>query len=177
MFPEVISIKDRDHKHRFTSSPPRLGHRHRRPFQRGDFKYILLQHLKEKPSYGYEVIRALEERFHNFYTPSPGSVYPTLQMLEEMGYVASTEEDGKKVYAITDEGLKFLEEEKDSQERIKKQMSKWWNPENADDIINTMREFDKLAGLLRDKVRNANSDKLGRIRKALSSAYEEISKD
>ena len=131
--------------------------------------------MKEKPSYGYEIIRALEERFHSFYIPSPGSVYPTLQMLEEMGQISSQEQDGKKVYTITQEGLDFLEQEKESEERINAQMKRWWNPENSGDIIDTMREFDRLAGLVRDKVRNADSDKLSRMRKALSDACEEIS--
>jgi DNA-binding PadR family transcriptional regulator len=149
---------------------------HRRPFQRGDFKYILLQHLKDKPSYGYEIIRALEERFHSFYVPSPGSVYPTLQMLEEMGQVIATEQEGKKVYSITGEGLKFLEEEKESEERIQRQMRHWCNPETTDDIIDTMHEFEKLAGLLREKVRHADTEKLSHMRKVLSSAYEEILK-
>lgn len=152
-------------------------HRHRRPFQRGDFKYILLQHLKEKSSYGYEIIRGLEERFHSFYTPSPGSVYPTLQMLEEMGYVSSADENGKKVYSITEEGLKFLEEQSESKERIEDQMKQWCNPDNADDIIDTMHEFKKLAGLLRDRVRSADAEKLSVMRKILTDAYEAISKD
>ncbi|OGN91062.1 MAG: hypothetical protein A2158_05325 [Chloroflexi bacterium RBG_13_46_14] len=156
--------------------PPFRPH-HRRPFQRGDFKYIILQHLKEKPSYGYEIIRALEERFHSFYVPSPGSVYPTLQMLEEMSQISSQEQDGKKVYTITKEGLDFLEKEKESEERINAQMKRWWNPENSGDIIDTMREFDRLAGLFRDKVRNADADKLSRMRIIMSQAYEEISKD
>lgn len=150
------------------------GAHHRRPFQRGDFKYIILQHLKDKPGYGYEIIRALEERFHSFYVPSPGSVYPTLQMLEEMGYITGAERDGKKVYTITGEGIKFLEGEKDSEERIRKRMKRWWNPENADDIIDTMREFEKLAGLVREKVRNTDAEKLSRIRKTISHACEEI---
>ena len=156
--------------------PPFRPH-HRRPFQRGDFKYILLQHLKEKPSYGYEIIRALEERFHSFYVPSPGSVYPTLQMLEEMGQISSQEQDGKKVYTITKEGLDFLEQEKESEERINTQMKRWWNPENSSDIIDTMREFDRLAGIVRDKVRNADAKKLSRMRKTLSDAFEKISED
>jgi DNA-binding PadR family transcriptional regulator len=98
-------------------------------------------------------------------------------MLEEMGHVSSAEKDGKKIYTITEEGMKFLKEEKESGERVRKQMKSWWNPENADDIIDTMREFDKLAGLLRDKVRTADTDKLSRMRKVLSHACEEIQKD
>ena len=162
-------MERRDPKHMFHG--PGRG----RPFQRGDFKYILLQHLKDKPSYGYEIIRALQERFHNFYAPSPGSVYPTLQMLEEMGYVTSGEQDGKKVYTITGEGLGFLDEQKEFAERIRNQIESWWNPENIDEVSNTMSEFGKLARLLRDKARTADTDKLSRLREIRSRAYNEIS--
>jgi DNA-binding PadR family transcriptional regulator len=172
----VFTITDQYHHHDFETPPPHIHH-HRRPFQKGDFKYILLQHLKEKPSCGYEIIRALEERFHKFYVPSPGSVYPTLQLLEEMGHVKSAEQDGKKVYSVTEDGLKFLEEEKESQERIQEQMKKWYNPEKSGEIIETMHEFEKLAGLLRDRVRHADTEKLSRMRSILSRACEEISKD
>src|SRR5262245_30800963 len=79
-----------------------------RIFEKGDLKSVILQLLKEKPRHGYEVIRALEERFGGFYSPSPGAVYPTLQMLEDLGYTSVVSQDGKKVYTITDEGLKFL---------------------------------------------------------------------
>jgi DNA-binding PadR family transcriptional regulator len=100
------------------------------PFQKGDLKYVVLGLLKDKPRYGYEIIRALEERSHGFYTPSPGVVYPTLQMLEEMGYASAEERDGKKVYTITDEGLKFLAERKDQAEEVKCQMKHQANWEN-----------------------------------------------
>ncbi|HUL23055.1 MAG TPA: PadR family transcriptional regulator, partial [Thermodesulfobacteriota bacterium] len=60
-----------------------------RMFHRGDFKYLILDLLKIKPRYGYEVIRELEERSHGFYSPSPGVVYPTLQYLEDTGHVTS----------------------------------------------------------------------------------------
>lgn len=98
-------------------------------------------------------------------------------MLEEMGQISAEEQNGKKVYTITKEGLDFLEQEKESEKRINAQMKRWWNPENSGDIIDTMREFDRLAGLVRDKVRNADADKLSRMRKAMSHAYEDISKD
>ena len=68
-----------------------------RLFEKGDLKYVILDLLKDKPSHGYEIIRALEERFHGFYSPSAGSIYPTLQLLEDMGHVKSSEADGKKV--------------------------------------------------------------------------------
>src|SRR5262245_19100019 len=77
--------------------------------RRGGMKFLLLEVLKEGPRHGYEIISELESRFRG-YRPSPGSVYPTLQMLEEGGFVTSEEIDGKKVYTITDAGLKLLEE-------------------------------------------------------------------
>ena len=165
-------MKEKDHRHHLFHGPGRG-----RPFQRGDFKYILLQHLKDKPCYGYEIIRALEERFHSFYSPSPGSVYPTLQMLEEMGYVSSAEKEGKKVYNITIEGSAFLDEQKESAERVNSQINSWWNPENVDDVSETLGELRRLSRMLRDKARTADSGELGRMKKALTRACDEISKE
>jgi len=92
--------------------PPRL-------FEKGDLKYVILDLLKEKSSHGYEIIRAMEESFHGFYSPSAGSVYPTLQMLDDMGYASSSEHDGKKIYTISNEGNQFLEEHKQDINRKK----------------------------------------------------------
>ena len=77
--------------------------------RRGDIKFLLLEILKEGPRHGYEIINGLEGKFRG-YRASPGSVYPTLQMLEEGGFVTSEQIDGKKVYTITDAGLKLLED-------------------------------------------------------------------
>ena len=80
-----------------------------RVFEQGDLKYVILRLLDEKPRHGYEIIKALEEKSGGAYSPSPGTVYPTLTMLEEMGYARSTgEEGGKRVYEITPEGKKYL---------------------------------------------------------------------
>ncbi|HEX6038808.1 PadR family transcriptional regulator [Longimicrobium sp.] len=83
-----------------------------RMFGHGDLKFVVLNLLAEKPRHGYEIIRELEARFAGAYSPSPGTVYPTLSLLEDMGYARSTAEEGssRKVYEITDEGRKYLEE-------------------------------------------------------------------
>jgi DNA-binding PadR family transcriptional regulator len=82
-----------------------------RIFEQGDLKYVILRLLAEKPRHGYEIIKELEDRFGGAYAPSPGTVYPTLTMLEDLGYArAMPEEGGRKIYAITDEGRKHLEE-------------------------------------------------------------------
>jgi DNA-binding PadR family transcriptional regulator len=77
--------------------------------RRGDIKFLLLEILKDAPKHGYEIISDLETRSGG-YRPSPGSVYPTLQMLEEGGFLTGEQIEGKKVYTITDAGLKMLEE-------------------------------------------------------------------
>ena len=82
-------------------------------FEPGEMRLVILRLIREKPRHGYEIIKALEEQFHGCYTPSAGSVYPTLQMLEDQGYVRIVEEGGKKVYHITPEGEAFLDENKD----------------------------------------------------------------
>ena len=81
-----------------------------RMFGRGDLKYALLELLRERPKHGYEMIKELEERAGGFYTPSAGAVYPTLQLLEDRGWVTSETQEGKKVYTITDDGRKALSE-------------------------------------------------------------------
>ena len=82
-----------------------------RMFDQGDLKLVILRLLDEKPRHGYEIIKELEDRSSGRYTPSAGAIYPTLTMLEDLGYaVATPEEGGKKVYAITDAGRAHLAE-------------------------------------------------------------------
>ena len=87
-------------------------------FEAGDMKYVILKLLRDKPMHGYEVMKALEEETHGCYKPSPGTVYPTLQWLEDEGLVKAELVDGKKVYAITDAGRAFLETHKSTVEDI-----------------------------------------------------------
>ncbi len=76
--------------------------------KRGDVKFIVLAALSEKPMHGYDIMRSLEQSHAGRYRPSPGSVYPTLQMLEDGGFVTSEQVDGKRVYTITDSGRELL---------------------------------------------------------------------
>ena len=82
----------------------------RRRHRRGDLKYVLLELLAQQPRHGYELIKALEQRNAGFYRPSPGSVYPLLQLLEDEGSVTSEQVEGKRVYTITDAGRQLLEQ-------------------------------------------------------------------
>ncbi len=78
--------------------------------RRGDIRYALLSALSDGPAHGYELIQRLEERTGGRWKPSPGSVYPTLQMMEEAGLVTAAQQDEKRVYSVTDEGKKLLAE-------------------------------------------------------------------
>jgi len=88
------------------------GRRRGGMFESGDMKFVILRLLKEKPRHGYEVITALEEKMNGCYKPSAGTVYPTLQLLEDQGFIKAVDTDGKKVYHITPEGEKYLDENK-----------------------------------------------------------------
>ena len=97
-----------------------------RLFEQGDLKYVILRLLEEKPRHGYEIIKELEGRFGGSYVPSPGTVYPTLTMLEDLGYArAVPEEGGKKVYEITDEGRKYLAEHSTTVDDIFERIAKF----------------------------------------------------
>jgi DNA-binding PadR family transcriptional regulator len=87
-------------------------------FESGDMKYVILKLLAKRPMHGYEVMKALEEETHGCYKPSPGTVYPTLQWLEDEGHVNAETVDGKKVYSITEAGRSFLETHKSTVEDI-----------------------------------------------------------
>src|SRR5437870_7050056 len=75
-----------------------------RRMRRGDIRSALLTELAEGPGHGYELMTRLEERAEGAWRPSPGSVYPTLQSLEDEGLVRSVERDGKRVFELTDAG-------------------------------------------------------------------------
>jgi DNA-binding PadR family transcriptional regulator len=72
--------------------------------QRGDVRTGVLAVLAEQPGHGYEIIQALEEKSGGAWRPSPGSIYPTLQQLEDEDLVRSSERDGKRTYELTDAG-------------------------------------------------------------------------
>src|SRR5467141_1300340 len=139
----------------FAFGPRAWGFRGRGPrswrrqwFGAGDMKYVILKLLRDKPRHGYEVMKELEERMHGCYTPSPGTIYPTLQWLEDEGLVVARDVAGKKVFEITDAGRAFLEEHRDM----------------VDDIFDRVREtVDRaLGGAMGDVNRS-----LGRLVKAV----------
>ncbi len=115
-------------------------------FRHGKLRLYLLKLLDEAPRHGYEVIRLLQDRFLGVYAPSPGTIYPRLARLEEDGLVTHDEQDGRKVYRITEKGraeirsrledLTELEEElADSVRDIAREVS-----QDVRDTVRSLRE-------------------------------------
>jgi len=107
------------HGHHRGFHPFHRGGRRERVFDQGDLRFVMLKLIAEKPRHGYEIIKEIETRLGGAYSPSPGVVYPTLTLLEELGYVRVASSEGpKKLYEITSEGGAVLAEHRDSVERI-----------------------------------------------------------
>ena len=85
--------------------------------RRGEFRFIILMSLSEKPMHGYALIQEIGKTYQR--PISAGLVYPTLQELEDLGFVASREKEGKKVYSITGEGKGFLGENQETVDRLR----------------------------------------------------------
>jgi len=77
--------------------------------ERGGVRYLVLEAIQDQPRHGYEIIQHIEQRAGSTYRPSPGVIYPTLQMLEELGHASGVEQEGRKAYAITEAGKQDLE--------------------------------------------------------------------
>jgi DNA-binding PadR family transcriptional regulator len=138
---------------------------------------VILDLLFERPRHGYDIIRALEERFNGLYSPSPGTVYPTLQLLEDQGYVTSIQQDGKKVYTVTDAGRAFLAERADTIEAIRARTEAGRTGDSRTEMHALMNELRALAQTVFNRAgRRAFDDpeKVHRLRGVVARAREEI---
>ena len=138
-------------------SPDPRVQRLRRFFGRGDLKFALLELLTERPMHGYEMMKELQERSGGMYSASPGSVYPTLQMLEDRGFVTVSEADGKKVYTITDAGRAFLAEDQ-PEERGRRRGRRRLSEAELAEIAAIRHEVREIQTLLGQTIRSAVID-------------------
>jgi DNA-binding PadR family transcriptional regulator len=93
--------------------------RRRRMFESGELRLVLLKLIADQPRHGYDLIRAIEEMTHGTYAPSPGVIYPTLTMLQDMGLVEETASGGaRKVFAATPEGHAHVAEQAEEVARL-----------------------------------------------------------
>jgi DNA-binding PadR family transcriptional regulator len=146
---------------------PEFGEGFRTP--RGDIKFMLLELLSEGPAHGYDLIKAAENRYGGFRRLSPGSVYPTLQMLEEGGYVTSVQEGGKKIYTITDEGRQLLEERSPSSSSSGEAFNDRWQ-----ELMELRRVATELSTAVVTVVRSGDRDRVHRVRELLEQVRREI---
>jgi DNA-binding PadR family transcriptional regulator len=134
--------------------------------RRGDVKYFLLEVLEKGPRHGYDIISELEQKSGGRYRPSPGSVYPTLQLLEDGGYATSETVDGKRVYTITDAGRALLKGKAPEVEL---------DPDRVDED-DLRSAFFKLSEAVKQAVNVAGRDEQEKLREILTRARREIYK-
>lgn len=150
----------------------------RRRLRRGDVRRAVLVTLGEGAAHGYEVMRRLEERTGGAWRPSPGSVYPTLQMLEDEGLVRAEERDGTRVYELTDAGRQERERAVDD---AREGSPPWERSSEEGDRLRSLRDAVVQVNLAAKQVAHAGSavqldqalEILQRTRKELYQALAE----
>jgi DNA-binding PadR family transcriptional regulator len=145
-------------------------------FESGEVKFVILRLLKEKPRHGYEIIKALEEKMAGCYTPSAGTVYPTLQLLEDEGYVRAVDTEGKKVYHVTPEGERYLEQHRDLLDEILDRVRETVRDFTGGGIGEVQGAFAHLAATTFRKAwrRGPEDPALKRVAEVLRKAADEI---
>jgi DNA-binding PadR family transcriptional regulator len=151
--------------------------RHRgRVFDRGDLRYMILTLLAGRPMHGYEVMQELAKKAGGCYTPSAGSVYPVLQLLQDQGYVTAEDRDGKKVYSITDEGRKFLSENRERVDDVFDRISGFAERYTGSEMRDLTRSFIRFAQVSFEEAlrRVGDSDEVDRLKDILDRATREM---
>jgi DNA-binding PadR family transcriptional regulator len=145
-------------------------------FDRGDLRYLILKLLAERPMHGYEVMQELAKESGGVYTPSPGSVYPVLQMLEDQGLVESEEREGKRVYRITEAGRAFLSENSERVEDVFDRVSDFTDRFRGAEMRDVTKSFMRLAQVSFEEAmrRAGNADAMTRLREILDRATREM---
>jgi DNA-binding PadR family transcriptional regulator len=147
-------------------------------FDAGEIRLVILRLLSAEPSYGYQLIKTMEARLGGGYTPSAGVVYPTLTMLEEEGLIAAAQTEGKKVYSVTEEGLKYLEANKERVGQLFERLEETGRGFKRGRSPELMKAFMDLRGAVMSKMwrRNATPEQIKKIAEAIHKAAEEIDK-
>jgi DNA-binding PadR family transcriptional regulator len=153
------------------------GHRRGRVFDQGDLRYVILALIAEKPRHGYELIKAIEDKLGGAYSPSPGVVYPTLTLLEELGHArVSADAGGKKLYEITPEGTAFLEANRPTVDAIFGRMAEVSAAQGGEPAPQILRAIENLRFALRLKLARGglNDDQVRDITAVLDDAVRKI---
>src|SRR5580692_6080559 len=146
-------------------------------FDSGNLRLVILQLIADKPSYGYEIIKAIEERLAGGYAPSPGVVYPTLTLLEEEGLATVTSTDGaKKLYAATEQGKEHLKANRVVLKAIfgrMEQAGRMWGRGRSPQIKRAIMNL-KLALRMRVESGGLSAEQVSKIAEAIDAAARAI---
>jgi len=153
-----------------------FGQGRERLFDAGEIRLVILRLLSAEPSYGYQLIKTMEERLGGGYTPSAGVVYPTLTMLEEEGLITAAQTEGKKVYSVTEEGLKYLEANKERVGQLFERLEETGRGFRRGRAPELMKAFMDLRGAVMSKMwrRNATPEQIKKIAEAIHAAAKTI---
>ncbi len=153
-----------------------FGQGRERMFDAGEIRLVILRLLSSEPSYGYQLIKTMEARLGGGYTPSAGVVYPTLTMLEEEGLIAAAQTEGKKVYSVTEEGLKYLEANKERVGQLFERLEETGRGFRRGRSPELMKAFMDLRGAVTSKVwrRNATPEQIKKVAEAIHAAAKAI---
>ena len=144
-------------------------------FERGDLKFAILGLIEHKPMHGYEVMQALERHSAGCYRASPGSVYPTLQLLEDQGLVTVRDHGGRRIYSITDAGRAHLDENRDRVNHIFERVSHFGERLFGGNVSELTRKFSHLARTTFQSALGWHDEKLFRdMRAILDRAVKEM---
>lgn len=160
-------------------------HRHRRGgrgglgrfFAHGDLRLVILHLIDAKPSHGYEIIKDIEERVGGAYSPSPGVIYPTLTLLEELGYVTATAgEGGKKLHTITPAGRLYLQANQATLDALTARMAEAARTRGAADAPPIVRGLENVKLALRMRLARGplDTDQVNAVAAALDMAATAI---
>jgi DNA-binding PadR family transcriptional regulator len=155
---------------------PGFGSGRERFFDTGHLRLVILHLIAEKPSYGYEIIKAIEERLSGGYAPSPGVVYPTLTLLEEEGFAASSTEGNKKLFTATEAGREYLKANNATVKVIfgrMEQARKVFGRGRSPQIMRALMNL-KFALKMRAGRGDLSSEQVGKIAEALDAAARAI---
>jgi DNA-binding PadR family transcriptional regulator len=146
-------------------------------FDSGNLRLVILQHIAEKPSYGSEIIKAIEEQMGGAYSPSPGVVYPTLTLLEEEGLAeVSSTEGNRKLYAATEQGREYLKANKVNLKAIFgriEEAGKAFGRGRSPQVMRAMMNL-KFALKMRLSRGGLNAEQVGKIADAIDAAARVI---
>lgn len=143
--------------------------------ERGAVRYLVLDALRDTPRHGYEIMAAIEAKSQGAYRPSPGVVYPTLQLLEELGHVKATARDDKKVYAVTPDGIRDLDAHADEIDAFYEQSEDGWEGQ-AEDMVELAQAVRRLVRTVRRWGRRGRltPQKMAKVRALLDRTAREL---